>query len=429
MTSHLFGLEVEQHTLPNGLKLNLHRDPALPLVSVNLWYHVGSKNERPGRTGFAHLFEHMLFQGSQHVGTNDHFRLIQQVGGVVNGSTWYDRTNYYETLPAEHLALALWLESDRMGFLLPGLTAEKLENQRSVVMNERRQRVDNRPYGTALERLHQLLYPADHPYSWPVIGTMQDISEATLEEVQDFFRTYYTPDNAVLTLAGDFDPQEALGLVEAYFSDLSAAPQPPQRPTIPPHQPRAGQARETVYDDIRLPRVYLGFRTPAYGQPEWYAGDLLATALGTGKSSPLHEDLIYRREMAQDLSVYIYPTEASATFYLAATCRPGVDPQALEQRLWEHLDAVASNRLLEASLQRARNQVLTTFYDAFQQLQQRADLISEMTTYFGDPLRINSEANRYFQLGGDEVRSFAQRYLRPEEAVVLTFLPRPGGAA
>jgi len=203
-------LPFESHRLDNGLRVILHRDTRLPLVAINLWYHVGSRNERPGKTGFAHLFEHMLFQGSAHVGTNDHFRWIQQVGGVANGSTWYDRTNYYETLPSHALDLGLWLESDRMGFLLDALTPEKLETQRSVVMNERRQRVDNQPYGRALERLHELLYAPDHPYSWPVIGYLDDIARATLDDVAAFFSAWYAPGNAVLTLAGDFESAAAL---------------------------------------------------------------------------------------------------------------------------------------------------------------------------------------------------------------------------
>src|SRR5687767_12187005 len=222
-------LRIEEHRLDNGLRVVLNPDAALPLVAVNLWYHVGSQNETPGRTGFAHLFEHMLFQGSQNVGTNDHFRYVQQVGGVANGSTWFDRTNYYETLPANHLELGLWLEADRMGYLLPAMTAEKLENQRQVVMNERRQRVDNQPYGRAFERLNELLFPAEHPYHWPVIGYMDDIAAATLADVETFFRTWYTPDNAVLTLSGAFDPDAAMRLVEQHFGPIPPGPgtQPP----------------------------------------------------------------------------------------------------------------------------------------------------------------------------------------------------------
>ena len=215
---------ISQHRLANGLRVVLHRDAALPLVAVNLWYHVGSKNERPGRTGFAHLFEHMLFQGSEHVGTNEHFRYVQQVGGVANGSTWYDRTNYYETVPAHHLDLGLWLESDRMGYFLPALTQEKLDTQRDVVKNERRQRVDNQPYGSAeRDASTSSLYPADHPYHWPVIGYMDDIAAATLDDVRTFFRTYYTPNNAVLSVVGDFEPDRGPGAGRTTGSAASRA--------------------------------------------------------------------------------------------------------------------------------------------------------------------------------------------------------------
>ena len=220
--------EIVRHQLANGLRVVLQPDDTLPLVAVNLWYHVGSKNERPACTGLAHLFEHMLFQGSANVGVNDHFRLVQQAGGTANGSTWFDRTNYYETLPASHLDLALWLESDRMGFLLPALDQEKLENQRQVVMNERRERIDNQPYGRAFERLNELLYPANHPYHWPVIGYMDDIEGATLDGVAEFFETYYAPNNAVLTLAGDFQPHQAIERIDHFFGSIpTGKPMPP----------------------------------------------------------------------------------------------------------------------------------------------------------------------------------------------------------
>ena len=217
MQASLPPLNLDQHALDNGLRIVLNRDDRLPIVAINLWYHVGSRHEVPGRTGLAHLFEHMLFQGSENVGTNDHFALIQQAGGVANGSTWYDRTNYYETLPAHEIDLGLWLESDRMGYLLPALTPEKLENQRQVVMNERRQRVDNQPYGRAFERLHELLYPTPHPYHWPVLGYMPDIEAASLDDMRGFFQRYYTPDNAVLTLSGDFDSDRTLDRIRHFF--------------------------------------------------------------------------------------------------------------------------------------------------------------------------------------------------------------------
>lgn len=417
-------LAIERHTLGNGLRLVLHRDTTLPLVAVNLWYHVGSKNERPGRTGFAHLFEHMLFQGSQHIGTNDHFRYIQQVGGLVNGSTWYDRTNYYETLPAHFLSLGLWLESDRMGFLLPAITPEKLENQRSVVMNERRQRIDNRPYGRAHEVLHELLFPADHPYHWPVIGYMEDIAAATLEDVQSFFRTYYAPNNAVLTLAGDFDPDAAVAEVERFFGPIPRGPETP--PVVAPLGELGGERRHRVEDDVQLPRVYVATRAPAYGQRPWYAADLLTTALAGGKSSPLYEDLVYRRQLAQDVSAYVLPTEIASNFYLVATCKPGVDAEVLETALGEHLDRLASSPISPADLERCRNHVLVSHYRGLQHLDNRADRLSELTTYFDAPERLRDETERYLDLSAADLQDYAGRFLRPDQRVVLSYVPNEG---
>jgi zinc protease len=411
-----------QHTLGNGLRVIFHLDRSLPLVAVNLWYHVGSKNERPGRTGFAHLFEHMLFQGSEHVKTHEHFRYIQQVGGVANGSTWFDRTNYYETLPAHHLDLGLWLESDRMGFLLPAITDETLETQRSVVMNERRQRVDNQPYGRASERLHELLYPADHPYHWPVIGYMEDIAAATLEEVRAFFRTYYTPNNAVLTVGGDFDPDRALLRIEDYFGDIPEGP--PVAKVRPPLPPLGGERAEVLTDDVRLPRVYLGFRAPAYGEPLWYAADLLASALSAGKSSLLYRDLVYDRQMAQDIAAYVDPSEAVGTFVITATARPGVAPEGLAAAILEHLDRIAAEPLAEADLERARNKVLTDYYSALQKLDTRADLFSQFATYFDDPGGLEREVERYSTLGSREVLDYAAAYFAPDSRARVTVVPR-----
>ena len=415
-------LAFERHTLDNGLRVILHQDPALPLVAINLWYHVGSKNERPGRTGFAHLFEHMLFQGSEHVATHEHFRLIQQVGGVANGSTWYDRTNYYETLPAHHLDLGFWLESDRMGFLLPAITQENLDTQRDVVMNERRQRVENLPYGRAGERLHELLYPGDHPYHWPVIGYMEDIAAATLEDVRTFFRTYYTPNNAVLTVAGDFEPGPALERIAAWFGEIPAGP--PVPPVAAPLPPLGGERREVMEDDVRLARIYLGFRAPAYGQPLWYAADLLAAALAGGKSSPLYRDLVYERQIVQDVGVYVSPYEAVATSMVTATARPGVAPETVEEALLEHLARAAAAPPAPEDLQRARNRVLTEHYSSLQKLDSRADLLSQFTTYFDDPAGVAGEADRYRQVTEQDLVDFAQGSWTESERVVLTIVPR-----
>ena len=414
--------EVTVHTLDNGLRVVLHPDRRLPLAAVNLWYHVGSKNERPGLTGFAHLFEHMLFQGSEHVSGTDHFRYLQQVGGVANGSTWYDRTNYYETLPAHQLDLGLWLESDRMGFFLPALTSEKLETQRSVVMNERRQRVDNQPYGLASERIHELLYPPDHPYHWPVIGYMEDIAAASLDDVREFFVTHYAPSNAVLTLAGSFDPDDALARAERWFGGLPRGPVPP--PVAPPDPDFGGERRERLTDDVQLSRVYLAFQAPPYGEPGWYAADLLARVLTSGKSSLLHEDLVYRRELARNVAAYVLPTELTAPFTVVATATPDRRPEELERSVAEHLERVAADGPREEDLERARNRVLSGLYEDLQTLDARADLLSQHATFFDDPRRAFDEAASYDAVSAEDVQRFARRHLVEGGRAVVTVVPR-----
>ena len=423
MTSHSTpDLPFERHALPNGLRVILHQDHSLPLVAANLWYHVGSKNERPGRTGFAHLFEHMLFQGSEHVGTHDHFRYIQQIGGVANGSTWYDRTNYYETVPAHQLDLALWLESDRMGFFLPALTQENLDTQRDVVMNERRQRIENQPYGRASERLHELLYPAHHPYHWPVIGYMDDIAAATLEEVRAFFKTYYTPNNGVLTLVGDFEPRAALERVDAWFGEIP--PGPPVPPVEAPLPPLGGERREVIPDDVRLPRIYIGYRSPGYGQKLWYAADLLAAVLAGGKSSPLYQELVYERQIAQDVGASVGPYESSGTFMLVATARPGVAVEELEEALLAAMARAAAAPPGPADLERARNRMLTDYYSALQKMDTLADLFSQFTTYFDDPAGVSREARHYLEITPQDLMDYAAGWCTESERVVVSVVPR-----
>ena len=416
-----FAGDLGDHRLENGLRIVLQSDRSRPLVSVNVWYHVGSKNERPGRTGFAHLFEHMLFQGSQNVGTNDHFALIQQVGGIANGSTSFDRTNYYETLPSHCLELGLWLESDRMGFLLPALDETKLQNQKDVVMNERRQRVDNQPYGRAFETLHELLYPEGHPYRWPVIGYMDDIAATELTDVHDFFRTYYRPGNAVLTLVGDFDRAHALALVERYFADLPGGDRAPEAAVVaPPTRAR----RTELHDDVNLPRLYLGFRGPRLTAPDFPAADLYALAAAGGKSSPLHRELVLERELAQDVSVGVLPLELESTILVAMTLRPGVEPGTAEEIVLDRLAAWRSSPHDDGDLERARNKNSVAFLHEIEAFESRADLLSQFATYRGDPGLIATELERYRRVRPEDVLEFARRYLNPGQAVTLWVLPR-----
>ena len=417
----LADLPLVRHRLDNGLRVFLHQDRRLPLVAVNLWYHVGSKNERPGRTGFAHLFEHMLFQGSEHVGTNDHFRHLQRVGGVANGSTWYDRTNYFETVPAHQLDLALWLESDRLGYLLPALDQKKLDTQREVVMNERRQRVDNQPYGRPYERLFELLMPAGHPYSWPVIGTMDDIAAATLEDVRGFFRTWYVPNNAVLTLAGDFGIDDALARVERWFGGLPRGSDPERRrwPLASLTEPVA----ETVADDVQLPRVYVAFRVAPFGTDEWYAAALLSTLLGDGKSSPLYRDLVWERQIAQEAACYVYPTEEVGVFLAVATAKPGVDVRRVADALREHLDRAARG-VPEEEHRRALNQTLAGLWGGLETLDRRADQLSMFATLCDRPELAWSEPERYAAQSPAALAELAGTRLAARAAVELTVVPR-----
>ena len=415
-------MKLEHLTLDNGLRLALQPDESLPLVAVNLWYHVGSKNEVPGRTGLAHLFEHMLFQGSQNVGTNDHFRHVQEVGGVANGSTWYDRTNYFETLPANQLDLGLWLESDRMGFLLPALTQEKLDTQRDVVLNERLQTVENRPYGLAFERLHELLYPERHPYHWPVIGYPEDIESAALTDLENFFRTYYAPNNAVLTLVGNFAPQLALDRVKYYFDEL-----PPGKPFKPvSREPVAlgKEIRSHLEDDVELERVYMGYSVPPVTSDSRCTADLLCSILCTGKSSLMYRDLVYSRQLAQDVSVMMLPMEVAATLLVVATAKPGTGVDRLIEALDGHLDDLVDRQLTDAQVNRARNKILTAYHDELQEFGNRADLISQGFTYFDDPAQMLHDPARYSKVSPADLQAFAATFLKRNNRVIISVGPR-----
>ncbi|HEU0015915.1 MAG TPA: insulinase family protein, partial [Longimicrobium sp.] len=334
-------IPIERYTLPNGLRVVLSEDHTLPVVGVNLWYGVGSRNERAGRTGLAHLFEHMMFQGSEHVPETAHIGYVERVGGAVNASTWLDRTNYYATVPSSWLELVLWLESDRMGFYLPALTQEKFDNQREVVKNERRQRVDNQPYGDWDERLQRLLYPPDHPYHHSVIGSMDDLDAATLDDVRDFFRTYYAPNNCVLSVAGDFDPAEARRLIERYFGPIPQGPPVPPLPGTPEIEPLhlGREVRETVEAAVALPRIYLAYRTPPYGDPAYYVADVLSELLAGGKSARLYRSLVREKRVARAVAAFVLPVVTGASaLILRANVPPGHAPDPVEQALLEELE-------------------------------------------------------------------------------------------
>ena len=423
-------IPVETFRLANGLLVTLSEDHTAPLVAVNLWYHVGSANERPGRTGFAHLFEHMLFQGSANVGTNEHFELIQRAGGTLNGSTWLDRTNYFETVPSNHLEQILWLEADRMGQLLPAMTQQKLDLQRDVVKNERRWSVDNQPYGTWWERLPALAFPEEHPFHHSLIGSMEDLSGASLEDIAHFFRTFYTPDNAVLTIAGDFDPAEARVLVERYFGVIAPGASRPPLDGIDLPRVIGEWRREVVPDEVMLARLFLAFRSPVFGSDQYYAASVCGAILGMKNGSRLHRTLVRDRQTAAEVTAFTYDlAKGSDLLVVDATARPEVSPEQLEAAVVSEIDRLIESGVTEDEVERAVALIETDFIASMQSAGERADKLSMFATYFGNPELINEQVERYSSVTARDVTSFAREYLGPKNRASLIFVPREAAAS
>jgi zinc protease len=418
-------IPIDTIRLPNGLFVTLSEDHTAPIVAVNLWYHVGSANERPGRTGFAHLFEHMLFQGSADVEANEHFELIQRAGGTLNGSTWLERTNYFETVPSNQLELALWLEANRMGKLLPAMTQQKLDTQREVVMNERRWTMDNQPYGTWLEKLPALCFPPEHPFHHSLIGSMEDLTAASLDDVAQFFATYYTPDNAVLSVAGDFEPATAIRLIERHFGNI---PRGSGRPALPDMSlpPVFGQwKREVSPDEIMLPRLFLAFRSPAFGTPDYYAASVCGAVLGLRNGSRLRRRLMRERQVAAEATAFTFDlAKGSDLLVVDVTARPGIGAEQLEQEVAYEIDAVLRDGISAMELERAIALVQTSFVSSMQQAGERADRLSLFATYFGEPRLVNEEVERYQAVTVDDINRFARERLGENNRASLLYVPR-----
>lgn len=418
-------IPIETFRLNNGLFVTLSEDRTAPIVAVNLWYHVGSANERVGRTGFAHLFEHMLFQGSEHVGSNEHFELIQRAGGTLNGSTWLERTNYYETVPSNQLALALWLEADRMGSLLPAMTQEKLDTQRDVVKNERRWSVDNQPYGTWMERLSALTFPEDHPFHHSLIGSMEDLSAASLGDITEFFRGYYTPDNAVLSIAGDFDSVEARKLVEKYFSDI---PRGRGKTALTGMElpPTFGQPlRQVVKDDVALPRIYMAFRSPIFGSDSYYAASVVGAILGMRRGSRLHRSLVRERQIAADASAFTFDLAMGSDLLVVDVMgRPETPPEKLEEEVSREIDTLMREGATQEEVDRAVALIETDMVMAMQSASERADRLSMFATFFGAPEQMNDQSTKYRAVTVDAVNEFATTRLGKNNRATLLYVPR-----
>ena len=410
--------------MPNGLRLIISVDRLAPVVAVNLWYDVGSKHEVEGKTGFAHLFEHVMFQGSKNVGKAEHMALVQAAGGTMNGSTWLDRTNYYETMPSHQAELALWLEADRMGTLLYALSQENLDNQREVVKNEKRWSYDNRPYGSWYEKLQGHLFPPEHPYHHTTIGSMEDLDAASIEDVSAFFRTYYAPNNAVLTVVGDVDPDEIRRWTERYFGGIPAIPNIPALGDLSLPAVVGSERRETVYDKVPLPRVYVGFRAPVFGDPRLDALDIASQVLAGGKGSRLHRRLVRDERIAQDIALVALGFVGGASVCAGwATVRPGVPVERVEAALHEELDRLAREPISDDELARARALIETEELAALSRVEERADRLSMYATLFDDPDLINRMLGRYLSITADQIQAVAADVFRADNRVVLTYLP------
>jgi predicted Zn-dependent peptidase len=431
-------IDYVEDSLPNGLKVLYHVDRAAPIVAVNLWYDVGSKHEEPGRTGFAHLFEHMMFKGSKNVGDGQHFALLERAGGRagadINGTTNGDRTNYFEQVPSNQLELALWLEADRMGTLLETLTKEKLDNQREVVKNERRQGVDNQPYGTWFEKMLFLAYPPEHPYHHTTIGSMRDLTLASEEDVKAFFRTYYAPNNAVLVIAGDVDVAQAKALVRKHFADIARGPEAPplQEMTLPP---LVGAEQRAVLDEKHAPApaVYVGFRAPAQKDSLARVVDFLGDVIGSGQSSRLYKALVREQQVATNVFGFNFGfVDGADLLVFGAIGKPGANPDSLERALLAELDR-AKEGFRQEELDRVRAVARFGFVNGLQFMGGfggRADRLAEGWTYYRDPNWVNGILDEYDRVTLAQLDALARERLVPRNRVTLVFVPtRPSTTA
>jgi zinc protease len=417
-------LKYETYTLPNGLKVITHEDHRLPLVAVDLWYHVGPLNEKAGRTGFAHLFEHMMFEGSEHVGEKAHIKFVEGAGATdVNGTTDFDRTNYFETMPANQLELALWLESDRMGFLLEGLDRVKLANQRDVVRNERRQG-EGSPYDLAEEEVFHQLFPAAHPYYPDVIGSHRDIEAARINDLRDFHQQFYTPNNASIAIAGDFNPAQLKELLAKYFGPIPAGPKVEPVSVVTP--PITTQKRATVTDTVVLPRLTVAFLMPPAYTPGDADSELLANILGGSKASRLRQAMVYKTQVAQSISCYDNSLKLTGIFECDITAKPNVKLEDLESTFWAEVAKLQTAGPTAAELDAARTLLITRKISGLQRLGGFggvADTLDQYNQYTGDPGYLPKDVARYQAITPASLQATAAKYLNKNQAVVVSCVP------
>ena len=412
-----------QHTLDNGLRVVIHEDHRLPMVAVNVWYHVGSKNEQPGRTGFAHLFEHLMFEGSEHY-DKGYFHPLQEAGAALNGSTNPDRTNYWEVVPTNALDLALWMESDRMGYLLPALTMQKFETQRDVVLNERRQNYENRPYGLAAAALLATLFPPEHPYHWMTIGETADLNAATFDDVRDFFRTYYHASNASLVVAGDVNTADALERVRAHFDEIPSGPVPA---AIDTSAAITAERRLILEDRVELPRLYYAWLSPAMYASGDAEMDLLSDLFANGKVSRLYKTLVYERRIATEVMAFQNSRELAGFWQLVATAAPGHSLGELQDAIDSELSKLLAEGPTPDEMQRGRAQIEAQFVYRLQTLGGfggKADQLNAYSVFLNDPDYFQHDLARYARVTADDLHQVATAYLRRDNRVVLSVVPK-----
>ncbi len=421
----LMDIPYSMHKLDNDLDVLIHEDHGCPIVAVNIWYHVGSKNEKPGRTGFAHLFEHLMFEGSQHY-DRGYFHPLQEAGASLNGSTNADRTNYWEVVPSNAVELALWMESDRMGFLLPALTDAKFENQREVVLNERRQNYENRPYGLANMSIVAALFPEGHPYHWLTIGAAEDLRAARLDDVRNFFQTYYRPGNASLAMAGDVETSRALDLANAYFGDVERGePSPAVEAAAPP--PLGAEVRLLLEDRVELPRIYLAWHSPALFADGDAELDLVADLLATGKTSRLYRSLVYEQRIATEVAASQNSREIGSFFQVVATAAPGRTLVELERSISRELAALIERGPTDIEMERCLAQAEAHFIYRLQTVGGfggKSDQLNAYNIFVEDPGYFERDLDRYRGTTAPIIQRAASRWLRAPGRVVLSVVPR-----
>ncbi|WP_435203017.1 M16 family metallopeptidase [Janibacter sp. GS2] len=420
----LLDFTLEDHTLPNGLRLIVQPDSTTPTVTVNLWVGVGSRHEERGRTGFAHLFEHLMFQGSEHVANGEHFQALMGVGGRLNATTWFDRTTYFETIPSGALELALWLEADRHANLLAALNQDNLDNQRDVVKEEKRQRYDNQPYGQAMTTIYATLFPVGHPYHHPTIGSMEDLDAASVQDVHDFFRRHYAPDNTVMTIVGDVTAERALELVERYFGHIDHRAEPRRAP-VAALPPLAEPVREEVVDEVPNDRIHLAFRLPAEGGDtgeEFLAASMALDCLGGLSFSPLEQHLVREQQRANAIDVGAMGFVDGVSLGLVVVdVAEGVDTDDLEEQVCAELTAFADEGPTPEQMEAVRAQAERGWLSALAAKDERADIISHYTSLHDDPGYVNTFLERLAAITPEAVQAAADAWLRPQSRAAVVY--------